>query len=260
MAEQIQHDDWWIENIDENWQSIFTKWHWLKWRKTNNPSWRPRWALNKSTLIELWQKVLENEGRIETKDIVKKYWVDIFKDADFDPDDDNLNDNSKYNLDNVNRFLSILRVDGTIAEACRQTWISYDTIDRWRKKYKKFDEAVDKAKDFLKIAARNVLFEEIVKNKNSKFALEFLNRRDERYVEKKETIQDKTLTLKEWQFKMIFWELNRLKWEGKLWGYIEKDIIKEFNQNKQTIFDADELKKKPLSWDFESFMDWQEKE
>lgn len=202
------------------------------WR-TNNPNWRPPKPKTDTETLEKANHIAK-----------EKLHIDLFWDpkmADIDPNSHHL---SKYNLETVNRFLSIIRVDWTIEQAETYAWINHTTYIDWRRQYPDFVDAVNRARNFMGIAALNTVAKEIVSG-SSKDAWEYLKRRDDRYIDKTEKIEEKKLTLEEWQFKMIFSELNKLKDEGKLTWYIEAPettkTIDSFNSNKKTIFTPEEL-------------------
>jgi hypothetical protein len=51
-----------------------------------------------------------------------------------------------------------------LEEAVNFAGISMSTFYEWRKKYEKFDQACESAKDFIKIAARKIIAKDIIEN------------------------------------------------------------------------------------------------
>lgn len=113
----------------------------------------------------------------------------------------------KLNDITVGKIIDILRIDGTIDEACAYAGINPDTHYEWIKQKKCFSEKINKvksdwsvvkelvvklysdaikeAKQYPFILARKALFKAITSG-NDKKALDFLERRDQRYKPKQE--------------------------------------------------------------------------
>lgn len=93
---------------------------------------------------------------------------------------------TKKNEHIVKLLEEAFKIDSTVTEACLYAWISRETYYTWLEEDGDFSDRMDKAKTFPFMLARNTLFN-AVNAGDSKAAVEFLKRRDNRYKDKVES-------------------------------------------------------------------------
>lgn len=96
----------------------------------------------------------------------------------------------------VRKLEEILKIDWTITEACSYAWISRDTYYRWLEEDSNFSDKMDKARMYMHIESRKTLVKAIRDDNDTKAAIEFLKRRDKRYMDSTKLSWDEENPLK----------------------------------------------------------------
>ena len=105
------------------------------------------------------------------------------------------------------QIVEIFKIDWTIREACKYVWVSEWAYSNRVASDPEFKERMEKAMEFPKIYAKQVLFKTIGSKTDAlapTWSVEFLKRRDERYTDK----QDNTLNW--WTLAVEFESLPKL--------------------------------------------------
>jgi hypothetical protein len=85
--------------------------------------------------------------------------------------------NSKYSQDIVQKLESIKKIGGTIEEACGYAEISRRTYHYWLEQHPDFAQKMESADHYADIAAKHVVVDDIVKNKDVQTAKWWLEKR-----------------------------------------------------------------------------------
>ena len=109
-------------------------------------------------------------------------------------DNSNLWRSTKKTPECVKKLEEILRLDGTITEACSYANISRETYYNWLENDLEFSDKMADAGDYAFIEARRTI-NKAIKEGDWKLALDILRRRDSRYKDKGETNHSGEITL-----------------------------------------------------------------
>lgn len=85
---------------------------------------------------------------------------------------------TKYSEEIVVKLESILKIGGTIEQACAYAEIVRDTFYRWMEENEEFRTRMEKAKHYSDIIAKNIVVEAITKNKDLETAKWWLEKRE----------------------------------------------------------------------------------